>query len=182
MKKGGSSRISNARSAAREMKSAHLAIWSSLVDGRGASPQDSQSSYSSEYLTWRLCRNRLSYGVSTVRSAVAFGVVAEVAVKHSCQQSERGFTIHTVLWHRGQCQWITRSCVDERPSADIVFGTRPHSQDNGNVRYSILGNPSSLLQRRNRHCRNVSGEVGVRLNSFKRPTPKQDRQLVAMHG
>src|ERR1035441_8351831 len=94
-----------------------------------------------------------------------FGVVAEVAVKHSCQQSERGFTIHTVLWHRGQCQWITRSCVDERPSADIVFGTRPHSQDNGNVRYSILGNPSSLLQRRNRHCRNVSGEVGVRLNS-----------------
>jgi len=60
--------------------------------------------YSSAYLTWRLCRNLRSYGVSTVRLVVVFGVLDVASLKHSRQQSESGFTIHTFLWQRGHCQ------------------------------------------------------------------------------
>jgi hypothetical protein len=49
--------------------------------------------------------------------------------------------------------------VAERPSADISFGTLPHSQNNGNVRYSIFGTPASVHQLRNRRYKNVGGEL-----------------------
>jgi hypothetical protein len=50
------------------------------------------------------------------------------------------------------------------------------------VRYSIFGTLSSVDQLRSRHYKNVGGEVGVRFNSFSRPTPEQDRHLLAMDG
>ena len=70
-------------------------------------------------------------------------------MKQSRQQSERAFTEHTFFRHRGHRQWITRSCVAERPTADMVLGAPPHSQNNGNVRYSILGTLSPRLSLRN---------------------------------
>ncbi len=58
--------------------------------------------YSSEYLTPILCRNLRSYAVSTV--GFAFGRFADAGVKHSRQQSERGFTVQTFLRQRGHRQ------------------------------------------------------------------------------
>jgi hypothetical protein len=138
--------------------------------------------YSSEYLTPILCRNLRSSGVPSVSVAADFGVPANAPVKQSRQQSERGFTTQTFLWHREQCQWITRSWVDERPSADICFGTLPHLQDSGNVRYSIFGTPASVHQLRNRRYKAVGGEVAVRFNSLSRSPPEQDQHLLAKNG
>ena len=60
--------------------------------------------YSSEYLTWMPCRNLRSYGVSIVRTALDFDRFADVAVRQSRQQSDRGFTLQTLLRHRGHRQ------------------------------------------------------------------------------
>jgi hypothetical protein len=62
------------------------------------------SFHSSEYLTWMLCRNLRSYGVSVVRMALDFDRFADAAVKQSRQQSDRGFTLQTLLRHRGHRQ------------------------------------------------------------------------------
>jgi hypothetical protein len=64
--------------------------------------EDRRWFYSSEYLTPILCRNLRSYAVSTV--GFAFGRFADAATKHSRQQSERGFTLQTLLRHRGHRQ------------------------------------------------------------------------------
>lgn len=53
--------------------------------------------YSSEYLTPMLCRNLRSSTVSTVGLADDFCVFGDASVRHSRQQSERGFTIRTSL-------------------------------------------------------------------------------------
>lgn len=105
--------------------------------------------YSSEYLTPMLCRNLRSSSVSIV-GFLAFGRFADSEVKHSRQQSERGFTVQTLLRHRGHRQWITKSCVEETPTDNICFGLPPHSHDIGNVRYSIFRYSVFRHQLRNR--------------------------------
>jgi hypothetical protein len=64
--------------------------------------QDRRWFYSSEYLTPILCRNLRSSAVSIV--GLAFDDFADAELKHSRQQSERGFTLQTLLRHRGHRQ------------------------------------------------------------------------------
>src|ERR1039458_10408442 len=83
-----------------------------------------------------LRRNVRSSGVSVV--GFEFGKPAG----DSRQQSDNDFTMQTFLRHRGQRHSITRACAEERPTADMCFGTPPQPQTNGNFRYSML---SALL-------------------------------------
>ena len=97
--------------------------------------QERSAAYSSEYVIPTLCRNLRSLGVSIVTAATGRSAAS---VKQSRQQSERGFTMDTFLRHRGQRHSITSSCVDERPTPNMCFGTPPHLQVNGSLRYSTL--------------------------------------------
>ena len=74
----------------------------SVTNGHAELRKTVVSFHSSEYLTPILCRNLRSYAVSTV--GFAFGRFADAGVKHSRQQSERGFTVQTFLRQRGHRQ------------------------------------------------------------------------------
>jgi hypothetical protein len=82
-----------------------------------------------------LCKNIRSSAVSACRSE--FASFAGSSVEHSRQHSARGFAKYTFLRHHGHRQWTTSSCVVERPTTDMRFGTPPHSQISGNFQYSI---------------------------------------------
>jgi hypothetical protein len=64
--------------------------------------QDGRWFYSSDYLTPILCRNLRSSAVSIV--GLAFDDFADAELKHSRQQSDKGFTLQTLLRHRGHRQ------------------------------------------------------------------------------